>query len=302
MNSYILLILFLIIILILILINDDSEGFAAESDQNAEAIQHIAELYNTEQLTLSNVTATETIQGKTIIPTDKISSAERIHLSGTKDIYLSGQGVVIGKESGGNGNLTVEGTIEIGGGMLGSHEDLSIASAGSLSLDSDSVTSSGDFTSKGNTFSNRNKARYINVGNDGSNFYNEYWQVSQLVAYDDAGNNISQGKSVKRNKGSEYKNSKKGMETLTDGNIFKNTAPSDNNDYCYLGESPQQLQIDLGSEQYISQIVLFGRHAKDEIDRMDGTIIELLDSDGKTTRKIHTGIWNRTFSKEYLLN
>jgi len=286
------------------LIDDTSEGFGSENSQNSEAIQHVAELYNTEQLTLSNVTATGTIKGTIIIPTDKISSTERLHLSGTKDIYLSGQDVVVGKESGGNGNLNVEGTIEIGGGLLGSHEDLSIASKGSLSLDSSSVTSSGDFTSEGNTFSNRNKARYIDVGNSDSALRAENWQIAQVEVYDDDGVNIAKGKKVEKISGTEHKDSK--SETaITDGKMFSSSKFADNKSVCYIGKnsSKHKLRIDLGAEMYINQIVVYGRYTEYAIKDNNLTIIKLLGADGKTVnRTIHTGLWNRTFSKEFLLN
>ena len=150
-----------------------------------------------------------------------------------------------------------------------------------------------------------NKARYIKVGNTNSPFWRAYWSLIELEAYDTSGKNVAKNKTVTRLKGTAY-NTTLVHQNITNGVVFKDNSFSDNIVYGYNGGADQQqLQIDLGKEYYLNQIVVYGRHkgSKDVEARLDGTEIELLNSNKVITRTIRTGMWNDgTYSKEYLLN
>jgi hypothetical protein len=122
----------LIVIIILYLIYGlyFSEKFAG--NLSTEAIQNISSLYNQEQLKISNLTTTNNLttntlntQGETnfdgdinIHPSGIIKGQGRLHISGEETLYLLNKnGVIIGKEWGGNGNLVVEGDTNIQGNL-----------------------------------------------------------------------------------------------------------------------------------------------------------------------------------------
>jgi hypothetical protein len=81
-----------------------------------EAIQNLSSLYNSDTLTVTNLNVT----GKQINMGNRpeIISKDRMHLSTDADIYLLPKnGVVIGKEWGGNGSLHVQGNVRVDGNI-----------------------------------------------------------------------------------------------------------------------------------------------------------------------------------------
>lgn len=301
----IILILLLIIIICAVWEIDNNETFASESDQNSEALQNIASVYNESDMNLTNISATGTITGKIITPTHRIHSDDRIHISGGERLYLLNKdGVIIGKEWGGNGDLSVQGTITATGGELSAPSNLTISSSNSILKSPTTVEK--DLKVNGKTKFNLNKARYIRVGNNDSPFWRHYWSLIELEAYDDSGNNVAKGKPVTRVHGTQHGNY--AMSNITNGKVFDGGAGGrhfhDNIGLGYHGSTnKQELEIDLGSEKYITQIVLYGRYHGSYIHRLDGTSVKLLDANKNVTRKIMTGMWHDgTYSKEYLLN
>jgi hypothetical protein len=117
---------------------------------NDEAIGNISNLYNTDKMTLSNINITqnakiaESLESKSLTTTAAVVNGQlsaknfnvdtidtgninvangatiggkgRMHITGPELLYvLNKDGVIIGKEWGGNGNLTVQGNIGVGG-------------------------------------------------------------------------------------------------------------------------------------------------------------------------------------------
>jgi hypothetical protein len=147
----------------------------------------------------------------------------------------------------------------------------------------------------------RNKAKLIKVGNLDPTIAKDHWTLIELRAYDHAGNNVAQGKPVSIVQGSAYGGTPPG--NITDGRIFN--APNQLHDNWNLGyhgnPGINALQIDLGAEIDLAEIVLFNRWDASYDWRMDGTTIELIGADNIRNRIIHTGLWHRQYSKEYLL-
>ena len=123
-----------------------NEGLAVEGLTSDEAIKNIASIYNTDKMAVTNLNVTENTNTKTLNVSDKtntkilnvgdqlfvagatsepgnkwainlpvggtISSQGRMHIGGPELLYLLNKsGVIIGKEWGGNGNLSVKGDI-----------------------------------------------------------------------------------------------------------------------------------------------------------------------------------------------
>jgi hypothetical protein len=112
MNSTSTLILLLIITIGIILIFREQQ-YPYENFTNDEAIQNVASLYNSGMATVTNLNAT------TSIKTPTLSSDGRLHISGNELLYLLNKnGVIVGKEWGGNGNLNVQGDATVNGGII----------------------------------------------------------------------------------------------------------------------------------------------------------------------------------------
>ena len=145
----------------------------------------------------------------------------------------------------------------------------------------------------------RNKARFIRVGNKNSELKQDYWTLVQIRAFDHNGIDVALSKPVNILEGSAHANTKPG--NVTKGVVFDNGL----RDNYYLGfhgnPGISVLQIDLGAEYDLSQIQLFNRWNADADWRMNGTTIELFGANGQRNRIIHTGIWHRQYSKEFLL-
>ena len=182
-----------------------------------------------------------------------------------------------------------------------------------------------------NILTKRNKARYIRVGNkmtpsteiknlDGSTNTDvsplaiDYWTLIKIIV-------ISRGVNIVQDKtptpiGPESDNkpytgfTKESYKNITKGNIFNIPAkPDDNYKLGYHGNTGRHLlEIDLVNEYDIDAIELYSRYESSSSNRLNGTIIELISGDKNKpetliiNRRIHTGIWTTTYSKEYILN
>ena len=191
-----------------------------------------------------------------------------------------------------------------------------------------------------NILTKRNKARYIRVGNkistdiknlDGSTTNEsisklaiDFWHLIQINVLSN-GKNISNGKVPTPVPGPSTDNlpwSGSSIANITNGTIFSTKPNTDNISNGYSGSKGRHLyEIDLGEECNIDAIELYNRYHlnKDEnkdntttydvliTARMNGTIIELISGDKNKpetliiNRRIHTGLWNSIYSKEYLL-
>jgi hypothetical protein len=254
-----------------------------------------------------------TITGKLInTPADHVFyCAGRQHINGSEILYvLNKDGIVVGKEWGGSGNVYIQGNLTVN-------------------------------TINGITFNaNKNRARYIRVGNkistdiknsDGtttnesiSKLAIDFWHLIQINVLSN-GKNISDGKVPTPVPGPSTDNlswSGSSIANITNGTIFSDKPNADNDSNGYLGSRGRHLyEIDLGEERNIDAIELYNRYRleKDENKankttydvpisaRMNGTIIELIGGDKNKpetliiNRRIHTGLWNLIYSKEYLL-
>ena len=168
----------------------------------------------------------------------------------------------------------------------------------------------------------RNKARYIRVGNkmtpstqiknlDGSTNTDvsplaiDNWHLIEIKVLS-GGLNVANNATITAIGGItdniKYE-SNTSYANITNGIIFKETQ-SDNISHGYMGGVGRHLlEIDLTREYDIDAIELYSRYNGDEARGMNGTIVELISSDKQTiNRRIHTGLWLRTYSKEYILN
>ena len=150
----------------------------------------------------------------------------------------------------------------------------------------------------------RNRARYIIVGNHKRpDLAIDSWSLIEAEVYDINGVNIAKGKQVSIVKGAGGDTTNYPPSKITDGQIFTNRSFGDNMINGYYGTSAlsQGLEIDLGADYDLSQIVLFNRFSEPISSRLNGTTIELVNSAKIPVRLIQTGIWNNIYSKEYTL-
>ena len=161
------------------------------------------------------------------------------------------------------------------------------------------VNVGGQINSRGNILEKRNRARFIRVGNKNSELKQDSWTLIQIRVFDNNGTDVALSKPVTILDGSATNNTNE--TNITKGVIFDKGLQ----DNYYLGfhgaAGVSVLQIDLGAEYDLSQIQLFNRW-NDSVDwRMNGTTIELFGADRQRNRIIHTGLWHRQYSKEFLL-
>ncbi len=103
-------IIMIVILFIILFVFKNQEQY--ENFTNDEAIQNVASLYNSGLATVTNLNAISTLK------TPSLTSDGRLHISGPEYLYLLNKsGVIIGKEWGGNGNLTVSGDTNVSGGI-----------------------------------------------------------------------------------------------------------------------------------------------------------------------------------------
>jgi hypothetical protein len=148
-----------------------------------------------------------------------------------------------------------------------------------------------------------NRARYIRIGNkEVPELRQDYWTLIEAKVYNSDGINIALKKPVAILEGTAYDNNASPPGNITNNIIFPNNVQSDNWNLGYHGNpGVNVIQIDLGANNYISQIELYNRWSADVDWRMNGTTIELYDESGVRNKIIYTGLWHRQYSKTYLL-
>ena len=146
-----------------------------------------------------------------------------------------------------------------------------------------------------------NRARYIHIGNkEVPELRQDYWTIIEAKVYDSAGINIALNKPVSILEGSAIADTIPG--NVTNNLIFNNNTQGENMNLGYHGDRGiNVLKIDLGTNNYISQIELYNRWNADVDWRMNGTTIELYDESGVRNKIIYTGLWHRQYSKTFLL-
>jgi hypothetical protein len=171
----------------------------------------------------------------------------------------------------------------------------------------------------GNLYKRQNRTRYIRVGNKFSENTQinivDYWTLLELQAFDYSGNNVAENKPVTITAGKNVGASWSSPSNITNGLVGIRDSIDAN--ILYHGDvGVNELEIDLGQEYDLSQIVLFNRPAPTDVfnstkstdlnvlagsERLNNTTIQLFDKDKKLVRRIYTGIWYTTYSKEYIL-
>ena len=135
-----------------------------------------------------------------------------------------------------------------------------------------------------------NKVRYIQVGNNlSTGSWSKDWAIAELEAFDHNGKDVALKKPVKLLKGVVMNGSNPGA--ITNGNIITNTW----NHYFHGGGTNTQtlLEIDLGGEYYIKNIVLTSRWVIAYTERQNGTHVETLNSNKERINIVHLGnFWN----------
>ena len=239
------------------------------------------------------------------------SCAGRQHMTGEELLYiLHKNGAVIGKEWGGNGNLSVQGNLSTAGESAVAGK---LTAAGELAV--------GDKLCIGTTCMNKNNldaffrlansllVRYIRIGNEfGGNLLNEQtraWTINHVKVYDFDNNVVSIGKPVTLVMGQRYADfsSNERLQQVTAASYNTNLNSGEN--LVWHGDKDNSktaandfhiIEIDLQGQFPISKIELFGR--KDCcFDRLNGTSIDLLNNSRQTLRRILTGTWNQEQSR-----
>jgi len=244
------------------------ENFATTSPIfSTESIQNITSMYNNNTLTATNIVAT-----KNIDTSGNLSAQNKSFIVDSSGIHFNSFNV----DS--SGNLTIVG-----------NNKFSIDASGNLNL-------------------YKNKARYIRVGNKNSPIAVDYWTLQEFQAYDNTFNNVALNKPVTITTGTPMDNTVP-ASNITNGNIFNNNPnpqlnvnQTDNWQKGYHGGTGfNELEIDLGSEIYLSQFVLYARWQGNFTQRLNGTTIELLDNNRVRTNIIFTGLWLNSLCRTFII-
>jgi hypothetical protein len=117
--------------------------------------------------------------------------------------------------------------------------------------------------------------------------WNKDWSISLLTAYDENGNLVSNGKSVKRLAGTPQPGW--GAPSVITNNKIDHGSQSTYHNM--IGQA--LLEIDLGQEYYIKNIVLICRWFGEGAERQNGTHIETFNQARKSINIVHLGnSWN----------
>ena len=176
------------------------------------------------------------------------------------------------------GNTTIKGTL--------TNEDNLIINK-NLTINGNTINN-GNLTTKGNTLVDgrllRNKVRYIQVGNTKSTVgWDKHWSISQLEAFDETGKNVAFRKPVESIKGQYLPN--RPPASITDGII----QATEHGQYYHGKYGKSLLEIDLGKEYYIKNIVLTSRWSGEHSESQNGTHIETFNSKRESINLVHLG-------------
>ena len=175
------------------------------------------------------------------------------------------------------------------------------------------LKTSGDLNVAGNITSKSKRARWIRLGNrprGGMDIAHPHWTIIEVEVFVKSGNdlhNVARGKGVHLIRNAPHPGT--AAYHITNGILFyndahNNKAPADNWRKGFMTTNPHdygELEIDLGGEHTIEMIIVHGRYHGAYENRANGTWIELIGQDRKQNRLIQTGVWQRTYSKEFLL-
>jgi len=223
------------------------------------------------------------------------------------DIALKLQGTN-GKDLVLPGNFTIEGSLKVGkdtivSGKTRLNNDLTVSGSSTVSKNS---TVSGNSTVNGTstlgsslTVISSNKTRYIQIGNNRfgitGGHWDRYWSISEVQAFDKNGTDIALRKPVKQLKGVGLDQNRFPPSCITNGII----RGYENNQYFHGGGSNEQtlLEIDLGAEYYIKNIVITARWNGGITERQNGTHIETFNAARQSINFVQTGQWWNDLTK-----
>jgi hypothetical protein len=285
--------------------NTVKEGFDTTSDiktainevykADVEAIRNLSniatELKNTNGLTIAGDTF---VKGRIYCKGGDAGGGGDTHFP-----YINGDNFIRGHTNHdgdfrANQSLTVAGNSQVKGNSQVNGNLTVNSNINSGTINSDTIT-----CNKLNK--KENLARYIRIGNN-TDLRHDFWTLIKAQVYDSDGNNIALNKPVSILQGSAF-SSKSPASNITNNTICygNNKNMSDNWELGYHGSTGiNVIQIDLGANNYISQIELYNRIHNDGY-RMNGTTIELYDESNVRNRIIYTGIWWGQYSKTFLL-
>jgi outer membrane lipoprotein SlyB len=120
------------------------------------------------------------------------------------------------------------------------------------------------------------QARFIHIRPSQNNTAEKTMQLSQVAVYDETGTNIAVGKSPYANStfSGTAANMTAPISKVIDGNLTSLVGASDN--YRNAGNSTDFIEIDLGRNYYISNVVLYGRVDNTNVSQNLGIRIQLL--------------------------
>jgi hypothetical protein len=164
------------------------------------------------------------------------------------------------------------------------------------------VDISGNLNVNGKIYSKQNIARYIRIGNKLTSGIDsvDSWTIHEVEVYDSTGINIALNKGVAVISGqTAYPNNNEWgiAANITNGNA----KALDGDSYHGNADKNHELEIDLGQEYDIKQIIVHNRYHSSYVTHANNTSIQLLDKNKNVNRVIFTGNWLHTYSKEYLL-
>jgi len=230
-----------------------------------------------------------TIEGSLKVGKDTIVSGKtRLN----NDLTVSGSSTV-SKNSTVSGNSTVNGTSTLGS---------SLTVSGNSTVSGDSVIKGNSMISKNMTVDGHissNKTRYIQIGNNRfgitGGHWDRYWSISEVQAFDKNGTDIALRKPVKQLKGVGLDQNRFPPSCITNGII----RGYENNQYFHGGGSNEQtlLEIDLGAEYYIKNIVITARWNGGITERQNGTHIETFNAARQSINFVQTGQWWNDLTK-----
>ena len=216
-----------------------------------------------------------------------------------KDTTVSGI-TRLNKDLNVTGNSTVSGSSRVSGSSTVSRNSTvgGCTVKGALTVGGSS-TVNGNSTIKGDTYTNTrlltNKVRYIQVGNtksdmrrqDNTHVWHPSWAITLLTAYDENGTLVSNGKPVKRLAGTPQ--TRWGAPSVITNNKIDDAEAG-----TYHNMKGQSLlEIDLGREYYIKNIVLICRWWKPFTEHQHGTHIQTFNQARKSINLVHFGnSWN----------
>jgi len=211
-----------------------------------------------------------------------ITSTGRLHIHPQEKLYLlPKKGTLITKDWAAAGTINMSSNLTVGGNSTVTGN----STVGKNNIINGSISS--------------NKTRYIQVGNNrfGNtvNHWNKDWSISEVQAFDKNGTDIALRKPVKQLKGVGHAQHLFPPSCITNGIIRGHH----HQHYFHGGGSNEQtlLEIDLGAEYYIKNIVITGRWHGGLAERQNGTHVETFNAAKQSINFVQTGQWWQDLTK-----